>query len=276
MQQEHTFHILVLSALVGTCFSLYSAEQLPIPRTFSSQAVYYCKTKQLELFSCGYNGLFNAANFEHSCGFNNDAHRYSIFKSRCLPYIQSQGYNPKKTSRNKMTEYLAQNKLYLQPFYHLHFEHDNPQRVAPLITGKTSISYPSGTSESEIQRKLDQAVDRRYDAVIKGIQSYLNEYKGRTVVVHFLCYLISSKGVCHGVLVSLCQNATGRGLYLFDNMNELVYDTSDISYFLKYLCKTFSISSKSTFKGPTLPHRWPHLDTGEKKRKRDQDSSSWW
>lgn len=242
--------------------SLYS-QYLSLPRSLKSKAVYYVRTKQLDRFSCGYNALFNAANFEQHCGFDNDTHRYPVFERRCMPYINSQGLNPKKTSYNKHTEYLAQNALKLQPFYHLRID-ERRGAIAPILTGETRISYRSDTSKRDIKRKMRKAASRRRDRVIENIKRRLEDFSGYPVVVHFLCYVNSAKGGRHAVLVSLYQNHTGRGLYLFDNLNERVSESSDITQFLKYLSRTFHVSSKETFDGYELPHRWPHLDRQER------------
>ena len=112
--QNITQRVITIFLLTGLAPTISCAEHLSLPRSVSSNAVYYIRTKQLRDFSCGYNVLFNAANFEHLCGFTNGAHRYHIFKDKVMPYLRSHGWHPKAKSRNHMTEYLAQNKLNLQ------------------------------------------------------------------------------------------------------------------------------------------------------------------
>lgn len=264
---EYRRRLSILIILLLGFHVTWCAEYLSLPGSVSSNAVFYVRTKQLREFSCGYNVLFNAANFEHRVGFTNGAHRYSIFRNQVMPYLRRNGWHPKAQSRNVMTEYLAQNRLNLQPFYHLHFDKDNPNRIVPILTGKTRIRYPSGTSQREIERKMGRAIARRYDKVITSIQNYLDIKDGQQAVVHFLCYVKSARGIRHGVLLTLYQNSTGRGLYLFDNMNERVYQSSDVMYFIKYLIKIFNMSPKNTFKGPKLPYRWPHLDYPQKRKR---------
>lgn len=238
--------------LSGTLF----AEQLPLPNALSSRAIYYQRTKQLDDFSCVYNVLFNAVNFEQCCGFPNPMHKYELFECTIRPYIQKERLNPKKASYNKDTEYLAR-VLGLKHFYHLQRDAKTYQ-VHLLLTEKTSITYPRGTSEAEVERRLAQASLQKKEKVMQAIVHHLESTDN--AVVHFLCYLKSFRGEPHAMLISLHQNSTGRGLYLFDNLNK-EFDTShEVMYFIERLFKTFGISSAQQFKGPQLPHRWPHLD----------------
>lgn len=232
---------------------------LPLPSKYASKAVHYVKVKQLDAFSCGYNVLFNAANFEHHCGFSNKAYDYSIFQNRVLPYLRSQGYSPNKTSTNEITEHLSHNVLQLQPFFHLHIKKETKGRIVPLLVGKTHIKFPRGTSEKEVQKLLKRAVDERQQKVMNDIVVILGQK--RTSVVHFLCYLNSARGVRHGILISLFQNETGRGLYIFDNLNESLSSHSDALKFVDYLCSFFNVTQAHTFVGPMLPSLWPSLNS---------------
>jgi len=233
--------------------SLLEAQQLPVPKEFSSQATYYYRTKQLDNFSCGYNALFNALNFGQCCGFTTQYHRYEYFEPMVLSYTREQGLNPKHTSYNKDTEHLAQD-LGLEYFYHLHRD-SKTRQVALLFTGRVSITYPKYTPQSEVDRRMADAVAQKRKGILEGITAYLRSVD--TAVVHFLCYLKSARGESHAILISLHQNKTGRGLYIFDNLNEPIYEAT---LFIEYLSKTFMISSSKQFHGPQLPYRWPYLD----------------
>lgn len=233
-----------------------AAEELPLPRSLSSKAVYYVKTKQLNDFSCGYNALFNAANFESHCGFTNHVYRYEAFSQKILPYLRSQGLDPKKASYSYDTEHLAREVLDLMPFFHLQ---KNKNTIELMLSEKTTVSHIKGASRAQIDRLLESAVAKKRKQRIDSLKNYLE--KEREAVIHFICYVKTLKGGDHIVLLSLHQNASGRGLYLFDNINESVTEASDIRAFIEYLCVTFSISSSSHYKGPTLPTRWTFLDT---------------
>ncbi len=238
---------------VLTSYARYM-ETIELPSSLKPYAVYYIKTKQLDTFSCGYNVLFNAANFEHWCGFSNAFHRYSIFREKVMPYLQAHGHNPIGPSDNRLLEYLAQT-LRLQPLYHLTYESKHPYKVRPLISETISITYPLGISQKEIDQRLDKALKARERQELRSIQNYLakNAYN----VVHFCC---SSKDHNHWILVSLHQNETGRGLFIFDNLNDPLYYASDLLRYLEYLIDTFNISSYESFDPPVLPYRWQFLD----------------
>ena len=244
---------IVLLVSIGTTAHLM-CRTLPLPQEYAQKAVFHVHVKQLDAFSCGYNVLFNAANFEHFCGFYNRNYEYQVFQSHVLPYLKAQGYSPSKTSTNAITDHLSQKVLGLQPFYHLHIK---GRTIVPLLVDKTRISFPSGTSEREVQRLLKNAVEGRQNDVIKSISYNLSQRT--TAIFHFLCYLTSSNGVRHGILISLLQNSTGRALYIFDNLNEPLSKYSEAKRFVDYLSTQFNVSTVSVFVGPKLPEQWSHL-----------------
>ena len=188
-------------------------------------------------------------------------HRYELFAQKSLPYIRSQGRDPKKASYNVDTEHLAHKVLNLEPFFHLHWD-EKIEKVIPLLTGETRISYPQGISKKEINQRMARAVAQRQEQVVNSIFKRLNA-RG-PVVIHFLCYVNSLKGRPHCILLSLYHNETGRGLYLFDNLNEPLSKSSEVIRFIEYLSSTFLISPREDFVGPSLPHRWPHLDNADR------------
>ncbi len=224
-----------------------SAKYFSVPKSLRNKAVYYKRSKQLDVFSCGYNVLFNAANFEHHCGFSNKAHRYTIFKKQVVPYVRGRGHSTQGSSYNEMTEYLAYKRLKLQPFYHLAFKSFRPNGIGFSMTNKTHHTYPQAYSDRR----------SRHDGIITGIKRYLaiNDH----AVVHFLLY-VNVGSEAHGILATIYKNESGRGLYLFDNLNSTMRERDDSTVLVKYICKEFNISSKDTFEGPVLPNFWPHLD----------------
>jgi hypothetical protein len=233
--------------------SLSYGREISLPSTFSSRAVYYHPVEQLDRFSCGYNVLFNAANVEHICGFTNNMHEYSLFEQTVLSYLRTKGIAPKQASTNRITEHLAQRVLHLQPFYHLRFRDKKSGPVVPLFSYEISVEYPRGTPKHEVNRRLDKAFEEHEQEILARIQTYLAS-ASKQVVVHFLCYLTSSQGNRHGILMSLIQNTTGRGLYIFDNMNEKITAGSDASKFIEFLCTRFNVSSRHLFNGPNLSY----------------------
>jgi hypothetical protein len=246
-----------IGALIFLGSPVLSARQHDVPSCISGKAVFYAYTKQLNAFSCGYNVLFNAVNFEQLCGFSHNAHRYDVFSRKVLPYINSKGRDPKQTSYNTDTEYLARTILNLKHFYHLHYD-SKTDSIELLLSEKTTITFPRGTTQREIERLHGAARYKMRQAVIDSLKQHLAQNK--EAHIHFLCYLTSLSGVRHAVLLTLYQNASGRALYHFDNLNEPLTDSSELLSFIKYLDKIFSISPVSSFIGPVLPARWPHLD----------------
>lgn len=239
-------------------FCALQCEQLPLPANLANKAVYYFKTEQLELFSCGYNALFNACNFEHHCCFLNKYHKYNEFKNRILPYIEQQGRHPRNASSNLMTEHCARELLDTRPLYHLFYKKE-VGRAVPLLSYPISISFKEGTSKAELDRRLEKAYFARQNAVYQDIQKFVLDNPFQSCIVHFLCY-VQAQQETHGILISLYQHKGKRGLYLFDNMNMPIHSNSESYLYIEQLCKDFAISKRSAFEGPNLPHRWPHLD----------------
>lgn len=244
----------IAATLVG---SSIAAELMQVPDSIGSHAVYYVRTKQLDAFSCGYNVLFNAANFETTLGFENSAHRYSVFEQYVMPYVREHNRNPRGDSTSEMMDHLSR-LLNLQSFYTLVPHESSILGIAPVWLGEISISFPIGSSEAEIQRRFDEKFMRIQDAQIRDIKTLLRT-EGYAVV-HFSCY-VDEFDDGHAILVSLHQNESGRGLFVFDNMNAPLRDSSQIMRYLEYLIYTFDISSDVQFEPPQLPERWLYLDS---------------
>lgn len=236
-----------LSLLSLVVVSSIAADYLNVPSSLRTRAIFYKRSKQLRIFSCGYNVLFNAANFEHHCGFTNDAYKYDIFEKKVLSYLKTSGHDPQDSSYNDMTEVLASSVLKLQPFYHLRKDRCGNGAIRLSMTRKTTGTYPQILTNGRWNE----------DAVFAGILRYVEKHT--YAVVHFLCYVQGRSGN-HGILVSLFQNESGRALYIFDNLNDAIYESDDITKFLTFLCITFSVSSMDEFENIQLPTWWPHLD----------------
>ncbi len=235
------------------------AEYIRVPESVRSHAVHYIRTKQLDKFSCGYNVLFNAANFETTLGFENPAHKYPVFEQRIIPYLQQKGFHPRGGTTNETIGLLAK-KITLQPLYNLGSDDISLLGIAPMISGTVSISYTKGCPEREIQRRLDDAFRAKQDTQIHQVKEYLRTHD--YAVVHFSCF-VDDFDEGHAILVSLHQNESGRGLFVFDNINATMKESSQIMRYIEYLIYTFDISGYYTFSSPQLPNRWLHLDSNE-------------
>lgn len=253
---NRTFYILGRAFVFFTLTTVLRGEYHQVPSPLANRAIYHPVVHQLNLFSCGYNALFNAANFEEWCGFPNPAHRYTIFKNLTLSYLNKKGHRPDRSSDNTITEELGRSILQLQPLYHLSFYKDDRTTIVP--PGEVHISYPEGTSEYEKQRLFAQAFMKMGKEHIRQCRVHLEQHKA-AAVIHFICYVRSREGK-HIILISLYQNSSGRALYLFDNSNEQLSKEHDTVRYLSYLCQQFGISDKNLFTAPHLPRRWPHLD----------------
>lgn len=223
---------------------------LNLPQSLSPMAVYYQKAYQLNEFCCGYNALFNACNVEKACGFPMKFSDYSLFKRECMNYLKPRNLRPLKAVTNKTLDELAHTlrikicNLIISASGSIH----------PIFSTDTTIEYNKGTRKGEINRMMQEAIVKREREMIKDLIHCFNA--SINCVVHFICTVIAD-GERHGILVSLVQNSTGRGLYIFDNMNKSITERSMITNYLKYLCKTFAVSYKIQFQGPLLPDRWP-------------------
>lgn len=255
----NTLKSLIL-AIIGITTTMLGEQLLPVPASLQHHAVYYVKTKQLDQFSCGYNVLFNAANFEESLGFANKHHTYPVFRDSILPYLQYEGFNPKAGSTNHIAEAFSQ-VLGLQPFYHLSYSEKNLYGVGPLISDEIWVTCEEGTPQWRVGQLLDKAYQEKQDKQLSEIRKYLRTNK--YAVVHFDCS-VQIDGTGHAILLSLHQNESGRGLFMFDNMNSSINNNSEITRFIEYLVYTFDISNKQQFNPPRLPDRWLHLDRRER------------
>ena len=234
-------------------------ELLPMLSEFSSRAVYHVKTSQLNDFSCGYNVLFNAANFAHYCGFSNTVHDYSVFRQKVLSYINPRRLDPLKDTFITTLDDLARNIPQLQPIYQL-YRIGPDATITPLIPEITTVTNTIGTRQTLTINLTEKALEARVVQEIENIKTILKQ--PTSAMVHFSCY-VKSSGVAHVILISLLQNDTGRGLYIFDNTNKPITQGADICRYIEYLSRTFDVSSSQTFTGPLVPPRlWPSVQRG--------------
>lgn len=240
--------ILIISAL---CAFVIKADTLELPRSVNGSAIYHIKTQQLDDYCCGYNALFNACNMENCCGIPNKASDYMIFDKVCRQYVQQEGLNPHDSVGNRTLDALHK-LLGMQTLCQLSFY---KQKIVPIFSTPTPYTYFEGTSDREIERISEAAIEKRSQEFLTQLKSGLERngvYKG---IIHFIC-IVKARGEDHGILITLVQNQTGCGLYIFDNLNIKIDDRSETRQYIDFLCKMFYVSPKHQFKGPQLPASW--------------------
>lgn len=255
---RYCFYTLLLS--IYALFFLAHAEvaprsDLPLPQSLNSHAVYHIKVKQLHEFSCGYNALFNGCNVENWCGYSNRMNEFSRFRQACYDFTAAHDIRRKSSLNNKQIEQLAR-QLGMHRVVHLHIDAYN--KVAPLLTKEVRITYAQGTTEAVIKRMLEAEMARQQTAHIQEVKTNLERATVFPYVVHFIC-IVQVDGTSHGILVTLIKNQTGTGLYIFDNMNKKISESSQIRRCIEYLVNTFTICPRQSYKGPLFPTSWPSL-----------------
>ncbi len=236
-----------------TFFSV-QAEFLPLPRIYDSKAIFYVRAYQLDDFCCGYNALYNACNLERLYDFPNQLSDYSLFQGTCMRYLQREGIHPLSAVTNKTLEWLAKNYLHMQPIYHLMINKQN--HIEPLFTTSTRVTFIEGTSRSQVDRMLDSAHRKRGEELIKNMKQEFAQKPGHCKMAHFIC-AIKVDGTGHWILMTLIYNRTGKALFIFDNMNLKIAETSQARRYIDFIIQHFGVSSKMHFKGPLMPECWP-------------------
>ncbi len=249
MQFVRLLPIVFLTTHLGQCF-LIAYES--VPRSVADRAVYYVKSTQLDDFSCAYNALFNACNLDRACGVPNRFADYSQFSRISSAYARSEGLNPKGSTSTRNSDDLALNHLRMKNVCNLGFK---DARIIPLFDLHARISITGRESKAEQQRMFQREFERQQEAFIDSIKYQFDAAAGLTRVMHFVC-TVQDGGTGHAVLVSLVQNSTGRGLYIFDNLNRRISENSEIMRYIHYLSDRFSVSSRGIYQGPQLPERW--------------------
>lgn len=240
--------LIALPLFAGDENTVNTADLLPLPKSIVSRAVYHVKTHQINDFCCGYNCLYNACNLETACGIANHYSIYGIFKDACMRYLKSEKIDPMANVYNTTLRTLSRQILGLQQ--QCFMIHD-PQYPQGFRMEFRECTKGTGRDHHEALRAcIQKDSERTIDALTK-IRDRLNKSRQPYEVVHFIFCADS-----HAVLISVVQNVTGRGLYVFDNMNYMIYEGSKTKLFLDYLCAFFSISQKSSFSGPSIPDIW--------------------
>lgn len=226
---------------------------IAMPQDLQKRAVHHVHVTPLYDFCCGYNALKSACDIEASCGFNNPFSNTQAFRSTCMNYLGQ--INPLDPVYNHTMEALAQ-ILALQQGHLLHKR--NNSIVIAHSTGVT-YRYNDGDSQATIERKQREAYyaknKQTFDRIKDRLRASNDEYK----VVHFFCNIRPYDDIGHMILITFVENATGRGLYVFDNLNHPIRPTSQIAeatetrHFVDYLCDVFNVSERNRFQGPLIP-----------------------
>lgn len=248
MTYVHTYAALLLcsSYLIG-----YES----LPKSVNAGAVYYVKTQQLDDFSCSYNALFNACNVDKSCGISNGFSDYGPFSQVSMAYVKSHGLKPKGSASTNDTDELAVKYLKMKNTCNLGFD---DKKIIPLLHWHAQITLTGRESKAEQEKMFEREFDRQRQEFFEKIKQQFDSAGGLTRVMHFICTVQDGR-TGHAVLVSLVQNETGRGLYIFDNLNRKISENSQIMRYVHHLSTRYNVSSRDVFKGPQLPDRWPTL-----------------
>ena len=241
--------IVLLTCLVGSC----TAEFLPVPRSLSYKAVYHIKAHQIPGFCCGYNCLFNACNVERLCDIPNKFSNFEYFRNACMNVLTNMGINPEDGVYSDTLDMLATKYLHMQPLYNVTI--DNNLKVTPILTTSTRITYIVGTPKREIERKMEEAKQKRYQETWESIKNRLAKNTTKCQVIHFVCSFKTREGG-HSVLIALVQNKSGRALYLYDNMNYPVTDRSATKQYLEFFSNQFLVSARNQWKFVDIPDIW--------------------
>ncbi len=229
-----------------------AAKLIPLPHSLSSEAVDHIRVEQINGFCCGYNVLFNACNVEQSCGYDNCFAHYRIFVDACMNYLQHKNIHPQAGVTNATMGLLAREGVHLKKYCYLY---EREGGIRPDV-GTFNYQYELGIAPDELKRLINAEYEKRERSILQGIKDYLADNKSNACV-HFACHIPGRTD--HVILMSLIQNDSGRGLYIFDNVNAAILENSRAMRHIRFICNTFNISKKNQFKGPYLPNIWPSL-----------------
>lgn len=221
-----------MQALLDARFAqTFSAELLELPESLSEKAVHQPYVYAARDFACCYNAIFNACNVEVCCGYRNPYEDYSFFKLECLKILRTLNKDPLGAANDLVTDVISKPML-TAPFHNLVLIKN---RVLPFSQWKVP----------------DDEADRAGTLMVSTIQDYLRKATKPCTIVHFFCFIHEIK---HCLVMTLVQNSTGRGLYIFDNDNKFMHAAT--KKFVDFLCDSFEVSPKNAFVGPEIPDGW--------------------
>ncbi len=251
---------------ISVCLSIFlvsAADAMISPATFiqlppslTSKAIYHVKAQEISEFCCAYNALYNACNLEELCGFPNCFSDYSLFSETCLSFLIPQRINP-KDGAVPPTLNVIQQRLGLRNCCFLQLDICKNRAVEVLQFLDTVIIYEGREYHDMIRIKEINAIR----AFLAPLKKKFDESMKSSEIAHFICsfQMLLPTFERHAILLSLVQNQTGRGLYIFDNTNAKIEESSPAKWFVDFLCDTFAVSSQDQFRGPCLPAHWPSI-----------------
>ncbi len=245
---------MTLVILFSLFFSSLQAKYLSLPPSISSKAIYHIETHQIDEWSCGYNALFNTCNLEQLIGLDNPCSNFGKFKEICTAFIEKKKRKPTDAMFNQEFEDLPY-KLKLSRAQYLGL--DEIGNVRPDLDESISMQLTSTMSQREIDDYLNKKQQIKENALILSLQ---REFSNNSdYCIHFFCHVIIDS-IGHCFVISLVQKgSTNRALYIFDNLNSPITESSDSKKYINFLCTTFGISSRESFDKYkiTVPDKWP-------------------
>lgn len=235
---------------------ILTAYNLPLPSSLQHKPIHYEQVVQINDWSCGYNVLYNAARLEKRLGFNQKHADLNAFKAICAPYVSQCGTTPKCSSSNKMLDTLA-GRLQLQPFSYLHVS--KQRKVDYVSSKKVRVSYKCGASESEINRLFDEAFKKQTTQRMDHLKAHINAPQNKRAVVHFAGQVIS-RGTNHVILLSVVKDGTQKAMYISDNMNATIKESSEAKIYIDYIAKEFGISDMKQIARSSLVSADAHME----------------
>jgi hypothetical protein len=244
-------------ATILTTFSSCALVELPLPNSLSSKAIYHLKVKQLHEFSCGFNMLFNGCNIEKWFGFNNCMSDFQNFRKASYDFAAAHKKKRKGSLGQRdirlLADYLGMKKV-VYPYI------DEQKQVKFSFSQEVRVTFWQGTPKAEIERMKQQALKKQYDEYVYNLQQEVDTASSYPYILHCACAVdvdpYEEEG--HFVLVTLVKNESGRALYICDNMNKRIGESSDTQRCLSYLAGLFSVSPRNTFKYP-ISEGWVSL-----------------
>ncbi len=227
MKRNSIFIALFLSAIT-TGFS----RDLPLPIGLRGKNIFHEETSTIAGFSCGYNALFGACQFEHNR--YRDPLRFAQFVDK---YLHTKRLNSIESSDFNVLRDLSL-RLGLK---NIHFLSLDNGKVELRLETPSKVRVSVGTPEYMVEKLLEQESQRRQNLVIQKIQRECAKTpRGRVYQAHFICRCFV--GDWHGILVSLVKDRTGqKSLYILDILNHLITPKSDITRHLNYLSAAFHV-----------------------------------
>lgn len=223
------------------------ARFLSLPHKYKDWNVYHVSVLQLPEWSCGYNALYNAANFENHLNLKNSSADYKNFSKICLSYLNIINCKSLESSSHDTMLKLAKD-LSLSKHYYIDCRIANRSFLAKInpFRRDSKKSQPVALDQTGFKKSLNK--------VRQEVYNYFVSKKGKLACVHFICGVFSRTN--HAILATLVKAADGTlAVFIFDNTNAKITEKSDVNHFLDYLCKNDFISKKTFVKD--FPVCWP-------------------